>query len=338
MTWSLRVGSRPLLWQSLRVRRSLETPMGEAQALLVDPPFADRGAKVIVRDGDIKRLTGVLESTGGSTTRGYQTTIRSLTAALGVWQSARNQLLKRNEGESARSHADIVKTLAAQVGLDVAPVAPSRSMSRFRVKSGETLLAALQRLAAAGTWVLTDDAEGRVRLFDYTGGAASQTWTPNGHPLLEVESRNESIVEWRDSVHVRGQRIAVAADADPAADAASDQVSEDFAATPVVDRPSQLVIQNSAANSKVDAIALALWDVAKRAGQSFSADVSLASWAAEPGDVVRLRDRDNGIDTTLIVESVEANLTATTETYGAKLVLPAVYDSRPRRVTLPGLS
>lgn len=310
--------------------------MGEAQAVLVDPPFRDRGARVVLADGGVTRLTGVAEAPKGARTRGYSTMIRSLTAALGVWQSGSNQLFRRNAGEASRTHADITASLAAQVRLQVAPSAPQRTISRFRVKSGETLLAALQRLAAAGTWVLTDDAAGRVVMYDYTGAPASRTWQPDGHPLLEVQSRNESIVDWRDSVLVRGQRIAVAADTSPESDVDADQVSEDFVATPVEARPSQLVIANSAANSKADAIGLALWEAAKRAGKAFSADVSLSSWAAEPGDVVRLRDPANEIDTTLIVESMEANLTPTTATYAARLVLPAVYDSRARRVQLPG--
>jgi prophage tail gpP-like protein len=310
--------------------------MGEAQAVLVDPPFDARGARVVVALDGVPRLTGVIESAKGSVTRGYSTTIRSITSALAVWQSGRNQLFRRNAGEAARTHADIVASLAAQVGLDVAPGAPQRTVSRFRVKRGETLLSALQRLAAAGTWVLTDTATGEVALYTYTGAGATRTWQPDGHPLLEVQSRNESIVDWRDAVLVRSQRIAVAADTSPESDADADQVAEDFTATPVEARPSQLVISNSAANSKADAIGLALWETARRAGKAFSADVALSSWAAEPGDVVRLRDPANGIDTALIVESMETNLTPTTATFGARLVLPAVYDSRARRVQLPG--
>lgn len=344
MTWVIRVNGRSLMYSSLRIRRSIETTAGEAQALLINP--VEKGSPVEVfevvrtvgtrssRTIEVPRLTGVVESSTGSITRGYTATIRSSTCALMVWQSGRNQLFRRNAGETTRTHADIAASLAGQVGLTVATGAPTRTISRFRVKSGDTLQAALQRLAAAGTWVLTDNELGQVKMYDYSGATPSATWSPTGRPLLEVESIDNSIVEWRDAVLVRGQRIAVAADED----ASDGQVSDDFQATTVPSRPSQLVIPNSAANSKSEAVALALWEITKRTGQGFGESVSLANWSASPGDLVHLRDRANNLDTDRIVQSVEANITAQSETYGARLVSPLVYDSRPRRAVLPGVA
>lgn len=337
MTWSVRVGSRSLRWQSMRVRRAVETPVSEAQVLLIDDPLSLLGANATVHDGQTLRITGVIEATRGVVTRGFNATIRSSTAALDVWQSPRNELFKRNAGESARTHADIAGSIAGKVGVAVAPEGAQRSISRFRLKRRETLLSALQRLAAAGTWVLTDDELGRIVLYEYTGAPAVAVWQLDGHPLLEVEDRDQSIDEWRDVIVVAGQRIAVSTDGGPDADAADDQISDTFVATRFENRPSQLVMDTKTGTSKADAIKQALWEANRRVGQSLSVPVSLAYWDRNPGEVVRLRDRTNALDQDFIIESIEANITATSETYGARLVSPLVYDTRPLRAELPRL-
>lgn len=303
---------------ALTVSRSLEDAFSQCQfasfedlAHLADSELAGYDATGALR------FTGYLEQVTGTAVSGYQYTARSKTIQLDRYDALGNERYRRATLES------VLRSLALIAGVEVGAVA-SRRVARFRIRRGDSFRTALQRLAEVAQVVITDDAQGRIRAFALDAvGTPSATWCDQRDPVTRPIEIALDYTEWRYEWICRGHRGFVGGDLD--GDGKEEiRVSGEFG----VNRGSRRVLDSRAAASKADAALLVDWTAKKHLARVARVTVPMGRWPADPGDVVRVRVPDQGVDDVLIVQAVEGDLVS--NDFQAHCAFPDAYQARTR--------
>lgn len=205
----------------------------------------------------------------------------------------------------ARTVEQIARDLAAPYGVEVvADVDTGEPLARFALSDGETVSAALQRLAALRSLLVTDDAAGRLRLTraGSTRAAVAIMVGENvlsGRSFVDVSGR---FTEYR----IKSQRIG-----DDHDYGAALQTSQDATDTEDLGRTRILELSAEGGEDAARARQRAEWEAATRYGQSIGGSYELRGWRQgdggalwTPNQIVTVRDSLGGLSGDFLVVDV----------------------------------
>lgn len=205
----------------------------------------------------------------------------------------------------ARKAEQIAADIAAPYGVEVlADVDTGEPIARFALADGETAGAALQRLAALRSLLVTDDASGRLRLTRAGSTRASVAIVVgqnvlSGRAFVDLSGR---FSEYR----VKSQRIG-----DDRDYGAVLQTSQNASDTETMGRTRILELSAEGGEDAARARQRAEWEAATRYGQSIGGTYSVKGWRQgdtgplwAPNEIVTVRDALGGLSGDFLVVDV----------------------------------
>ena len=306
---------RELGYSSLSLSRSLEQIASKLQ-FSSHESYADLLSQVVIVDDGETRFTGILEQITGDEVNGFSHSARSLTSTLLLVDAAGNEQFRRSTIRT------VVEALANFADVNVA-AAPTDRVQRFRLQKGEDAGRALQRLADAHRFVITDDASGAIHAYR-APEKASAIWVERSGSITRPIGLDLNFTHLRNEWVCRGQREVVTGDLD------SDGTGQlEISVTTGSPRKTRRVLPNRSATSRADARNFVEWQAKKALASTVRVTVVHNRWPAEVGTRVRIRARSLNIDEDFIVASLALEASESAVQVTASCVLPDVYEFRP---------
>jgi len=309
----VRIGNdrRQIAVESVVVERSLEQIAARARCDTFVEYRAAMAERFEIDIDGVRVFSGVVETYGGTPEQGFTVAGRSLTRGLLINDAIGNELFR------AQQLSAVARSLAQPLGI-VVDTAHDAPVSRYRLKKSTLLSTALQEMALAAGLTVTDTAAGALRFVTIPDPVRPlELWQIGRGDVLDIQP-NPDISEWRDDVRVRGWRFPVSSDV---ASVIAGQLGADIVAGSI--QPSRLVIASKAANTQGRAGHQAATEAARRLGLSFPVEVRLRRTERQPGDLVRIK-RD-GLDRTMVIQSLTSTISKSQMSATAQCVLPEVY-------------
>jgi prophage tail gpP-like protein len=236
----------------------------------------------------------------------------------------------------------IVKAICAPHGISVVlgpGVVDTEILSSFKLETGESAFAAIERVSRAAAWLITDNPEGELVL-TRAGVSRAQTALILSDNIISLSGRIDSSQRYSEYV-CRGQRAG-----DDLDNGETVSAIEGSALDPWQTRVRRLSVDEDRATTPAAALSRAKWEAAQRAGRSVSLTYTVRGWRQRPGGdlwapnlLVSVDDWWTGIDGELLIVGVGFDLDAhgerTTITVspkeGYEKELPVQASRRPAR-------
>lgn len=325
----LRVGGRELSgWLEASVSLSLENAQRgftvraasrypeEIHLLRIKP-----GSEVVVYAGADRVLTGWIDKQEAAFDRGsHALTIsgRSKTCDLvdcsvvdvaGQWRNVRAEA--------------IIRELSAAYGVDVVVEIPATDpIRRFATQKGETVMGAIQRLAQLRSFLITDDAQGRLVL-TRAGATRAAVDLRTG---ANIKSGSASVDLSARFTEYRCRSSAIGNDQDFGAILQSVQTATDAGD---MGRRRVLEIRAERGEDAARTRQRATWEAATRYGQSIAAAYVVQGWRQTEGgplwernQILRVVDTLTGLDGDLLVVDVDLSVTRDAGTVASLTLAP----------------
>lgn len=232
-----------------------------------------------------------------------------------------------------RTVLQIASALAEPYGVTcVTDVAVGDPLPRFRLETGETVYAAIERAARVRSLLVTDDTSGRLVL-TRAGSTRASGALVVGDNVLSAAGTFRADVRFSE-YRCKGQTWG-----DDESNGDTVAHPEWTASDPAVDRTRVLVIVPERGSRAADCRNRARWEAAMRAGQSTDITAAVVGWRQpdgtlwRKGQIVPFSDPFMSCDAVeLMIVSVSLDLSGGGRVASMRLVPPEAYSPEPLRV------
>lgn len=319
-------------WKSLTIERSIEQASasftmslteswpGEPNPIRIKPGMACK-----VEIGNESVITGYVDSVEiGHDANGHEIVVsgRSKTADLIDCSCVVD---KANPGQfKNRTIKQIAEALAKPYNVEVVcGESDLPKIPKFSVQTGETVFAAIERLAREEAMLVTDDRLGRLLLTRLGDQEVPGLIHPGNILLANV--RCDASQRFSEYI-AKGQRAGDDENFGELVSGVSDLVTD-----PDIERRRVMVLKVEKAVTKAEAKKRAVWEAVTRAGKSAQVEVVVNGWRAsdgllwEPNAICRVTDPVLGVDGQLLIVSVRFSLDEGGQLTSMVLAPPGAY-------------